>query len=329
MTKSGARPGERFQTLFHRRWRHLSNPHVRSLAWLLDSPDLLDPAAPRWKGRIAALPLGAAQAAKEWLAALDRSPGPLHDYLQIHSFMRLGRYAEKLMAFYFRSQDILLEHGLQVKGENNQTVGEFDFLLKLSEGLAHWEFATKFYLLHADRQSTADGLLADYFVGPGLSDTLGTKMNKILCRQLALGRHPAAQMLLPQPVVKAQALIKGWLFYHCGEPFPDAGFGISSRHCRGFWCELQEFEPNGYERFIILPRLQWLAPAQVNIADTMTFAELLCALERQFEEAAMPALIAILACEGGEALEIARGFVTPCRWRERAAVWQRSEPVTD
>ena len=29
---------------FHRKWGHLARPHVRALAWLLDSPDLLDPA---------------------------------------------------------------------------------------------------------------------------------------------------------------------------------------------------------------------------------------------------------------------------------------------
>ncbi|HEX7634981.1 MAG TPA: DUF1853 domain-containing protein, partial [Noviherbaspirillum sp.] len=43
------------QAQFHRRWNHLNDPHVRTLAWLLDAPDLLDPQAPQWQGRIASI----------------------------------------------------------------------------------------------------------------------------------------------------------------------------------------------------------------------------------------------------------------------------------
>ncbi len=31
-----------YQAAFHRRWGHLRRARVRALAWLLDSPDLLD-----------------------------------------------------------------------------------------------------------------------------------------------------------------------------------------------------------------------------------------------------------------------------------------------
>ncbi|WP_307732242.1 DUF1853 family protein [Massilia sp. MB5] len=62
-----------YQARFHRAWGHLTRPAVRALAWLLDSPDLLDPASPHWQDRIATLgPPSAATAT--WLAALDADP---------------------------------------------------------------------------------------------------------------------------------------------------------------------------------------------------------------------------------------------------------------
>ena len=46
---------DHYQRRFERRWGHLTRPHVRALAWLLDAPDLLDPASPHWNGQIASL----------------------------------------------------------------------------------------------------------------------------------------------------------------------------------------------------------------------------------------------------------------------------------
>ena len=65
------------QERFHRRWHWLTDPHVRALAWLIDAPSLLDPAAPQWAGRIAELASDAADAALTGEA--DRGgggPGP-------------------------------------------------------------------------------------------------------------------------------------------------------------------------------------------------------------------------------------------------------------
>jgi len=296
---------------------------VRALAWLLDAPDLLDSKAPRWQGKIASLPRNSGERAASWLAELDRAPAALHAYLDVQAFSRLGRYAEKLLAFYFEHQGILVAHGLQVRSENNRTIGEFDFLLYMNAQLVHWEFATKFYLLHAQQAGEASGVVAgehaDCFVGPGLADTLGMKMNKILGRQLALGGHAAAQRQLPQPVDAAQALIKGWLFYHPSDSPADAAFGLSAAHCRGFWCELAEFDTASAERFALLPRLRWLPPTQANIEDTLAQGELLSALRRHFENESMPVLVALLALDEGQWLETTRVFVVPDGWKERAA----------
>lgn len=307
------RPATTFQQQFHRRWNHLADPHVRTLAWLLDAPDLLDAFAPQWRGRIASL--GAVDPrTHDWLVALDRAPAALHAWLDVQPFTRLGRYAEKLMAFYLTHQGTLVAHGVQVRNEKNETIGEFDFLIKQGDALIHWEFATKLYLL----ESSGNGSHADYFVGPNLADTLGAKIRKIMDRQLSLSQHPAAQLHLPQPIAHAQALVKGWLFYHGQTPEPVQPQGISSAHCRGFWCEQEELDVPADRRYLILPRLSWLAPARTTVAQSQTRAQIEETLLRHFSQAATPVLIAVLEAQGETMLETDRGFVVPNDWRNRA-----------
>ena len=310
---------ETCQTRFHRRWHDLQDVHVRALAWLLDAPDLLDPLAPQWHGRIATLAIDT-DATSSWLAALDRDPTPLYDFLKTASVTRLGRYAERLMAFYFGWTGSLVAHGLQVRAAANDTVGEFDFLLREGAALIHYEFATKFYLFDARPSPQA----AEYFVGPNLADTLDAKMDKILNRQLALGQHPAAQSCLPQPVARAQALIKGWLYYHGDPAIAPVSSGVSSAHCRGFWCGMTEFcdrVPTSVlvgESFLVLPRLAWLAPARVEARFPLDHASMRQQLQAHFAEQAMPVMLAVMVREGQQAREVARGFIVPDDWRERA-----------
>lgn len=314
MPIAGNKPSASFQTQFHRRWNDLSDPHVRALAWLIDAPDLLDPRAAQWNGQVATLPAHAGRDAHEWLSALDRSPAALHAYVDVRPFSRLGRYAEKLMAFYFRHQGSLVAHGVQVRAGKNDTVGEFDFLLRDGAALVHWEFATKFYLL----ESTGAGPQADYFVGPNLADTLGAKMQKILSRQLSLARHPAAQLHLPQPVTSAQALIKGWLFYHDGDPAPNRDLGVSDAHCSGFWCTLAELDARNAERYVVLPRLSWLAPAKTDFSQSLSRKSLREMLAAHFQNDTMPVLAAVVERQGNHAVETDRGFIVPEDWRARA-----------
>lgn len=299
-------PPGAYQALFERRWARLSNPHVRALAWLLDAPDLLDPASPHWQGRIASL--GAmTPASADWLSALERDPSALEAALGGRHYSRLGLYAEKLMAFYFAEQGQLYAHGLQVRADRTDTIGEFDFLLHDGGGLQHIEFATKFYLLDAD--ATADGL--NGLIGPNLADTLGLKMRKIFDKQLSLGQHPVAQALLPLPVTRAQALVKGWLFYPNDVP-PMSG--ISQPHCHGFWMTQAQAAITLLERqYAIMPRLQWLAPLKTRTG--IDRAELLAAVTGQ----PAPLMIAALRKEGEWLVEESRGFVVPDDWRAQAA----------
>jgi hypothetical protein len=294
-----------FQARFERRWGHLTRPHVRALAWLLDSPDLLDPSSPHWGGRIASLePVTPAVAA--WLGALQEDPSPLDAALGAKFYSRLGLYAEKLLAFYFEQHGVLAAHGLQVQANRNDTVGEFDFLLREGDQLLHWEFATKFYLL----EGAPDPGVFNHLIGPNLADTLGLKMRKILDKQLALARHPAAQSLLAQPVRAAQALVKGWLFYAAGTtPRMD---GISPEHGHGFWCTLGQLPA---QRYVVLPRLQWLAPFKGCDVDVLEID----ALRALLFDLAQPVMVATVDNVEGWEVERTRGFVVPDNWTQQAA----------
>jgi hypothetical protein len=341
------------QQWFHLRWGSLRDPHVRSLAWLLDSPDLLDPAAPQWGGRIASLGPDAASEASDWLHALDASPSALHAFLNLRPHARLGRYAEKLLAYYFTWRGTLVAHGLQVRAGKRDTIGEFDYLLRDEEpgvefatsdgkdaekdGVWHWEFATKFYLLRGDPDAIRDS--ADYFVGPNLADTLGAKMEKILDRQLALSRHPAARELLQEAhglevgeagIDVAQALVKGWLFYPLDEAPAlrrERLMGVSAGHCRGFWCtltQLREAEPaKALGVYLLLPRLEWMPPALALSASACDLSSLALLVEAEFTRDNMPVLVAELApdeVEIGLLREVRRGFVVPDDWSYRAGL---------
>ena len=304
---------ESYQAQFHRRWSHLRRARVRALAWLLDAPDLLDPNDPGWHGKVGTLGPVTPEVA-QWLAEVDDDPAALDAALGNRMYTRLGLYAEKLMAFYFEQRGQLVAHGVQVRATPNDTVGEFDFLLDAGpDGLEHIEFATKFYLLEGEAAQRFDEL-----VGPNLADSLGKKMRKIVQHQLALGFHPAAQAVLPRPVLLARALVKGWLFYPLGT-WPSIA-GISVQHCRGFWCSLDEIGQLSGDAFLMLPKLQWLAPFRARSATwILDRAELHAELSAQFEVNKSPVLVAVVNESADAIEEVERGFIVPNDWRERAA----------
>ncbi|MES2015002.1 MAG: DUF1853 family protein [Pseudomonadota bacterium] len=308
---------ESYQERFERRWGHLAHPHVRALAWLLDAPDLLDPLDPHWEGRIASLGV-LPREIDAWLRRTDADPSRLDAELGQRIYTRLGLYAEKLMAFYYREHGMLVAHGLQVRAARNDTVGEFDFLLDAGpDAVEHIEFATKFYLLEGEAASRFDT-----FVGPNLADSLGAKMRKIFDKQLALGQHPAAQAVLPRPVSIARALVKGWLFYPLGATH--GMDGISGQHCRGFWCALAEVTALEDDAFVVLPRLQWLAPYRSPSTEgLLDRAQLQTRLGAQFEAVPMPVLVASVQVGEGGVVETSRGFIVPDNWRARAAFRQK------
>lgn len=296
---------ERSQARFQRRWPELCDPDVRSLAWLLDSSPLLNPAHARWNGRLAHMPVIDAGTAA-WLHSLDQSPASLLEFLAVHPHTRLGHYAENLLAYYFQWRGWLVAHGVQVR--SHTTIGEFDFLLNTDTGFEHWEFACKFYLLVAPGSRLAD------FVGPNLKDNLEDKSHKIMAQQLSLGQHPDAQKYLPEPLLAARALVKGWLFYPRSDTpsLPE----VAPDHCRGLWCRVNELADLVGPHGTVLSRLNWLAPAKVRKA--LSGTALQSQLTQQFAQDDRPVLVASLAVQDNWLTETERIFAVPNNWNKAA-----------
>ena len=315
---------ENFQARFHHEWQHLQDAHVRSLAWILTSPGLLARHSPLWQEQIASLVLPDKASLHAWLLQLDQQPSALHEALNLHKQRRLGHYAENLLGFYLRHHGLLYAHGLQVhgKGGGGGTVGEFDFLLHQADDLVHWEIATKFYLLETGADASHIPDLYDY-LGPNLADTLGSKMQKIFHQQLVLSQHPEAQKILPKKVLAAQALIKGWLFYRQSQMAAGLIEGLAAEHCRGYWWTLSEIEQLAIPYALILPRLQWLAPAQCAPDAVMEKGDLREVLQRYFLGDNTPVMLAIMSKHGKVMQEFCRGMVVPDDWLARAGEQRR------
>jgi hypothetical protein len=298
-----------FQALFQQRWPQLRQPDVRNLAWLLDSPILLNPAHPRWRDQVAQLPEVDARCV-DWLTSLDRAPQPLLDHLALHPHTRLGHYAENLLAWYFAWNGTLEAHSVQVRAHT--TIGEFDFLLNLAGGLEHWEFACKFYL------QVDPGTSLSHLVGPNLADNLHDKSVKIIDSQLALGRHEHAGRYLPAKLMATRVLLKGWLFYPIQQTrsLPE----LWPNHCRGAWCRISELDRLGEGCYAVLTRLRWLAPARFTDGGAfLSMQALQQLLGQQFAVDDRPVLVVSLdqlEQQDGDWIERRRIFVVPDNWNQ-------------
>ncbi len=123
----------------------------------------------------------------------------------------LGRYAERLLAAWFRINPNyeLLEANFQLI-ENNITLGEIDFLLweKENEKAIHLEFALKYYL-----KTEQNGRVR--YIGPKGKDNLEGKAKKLVDNQLQQLKDHIN--LLPPKLrdfqYQSRLMLKGFIFH--------------------------------------------------------------------------------------------------------------------
>ena len=295
----------------------LRDPTVRDLAWVIGSPGLLDASHPAYHRQVVddAWCSAQLQASAAWLAALDLAPLPLHNYIAARPTRRLGHYFEALIKFWLTHMPDtqLIATNLQVQDEQ-RTLGEYDFLFRdNSAAVCHWEAAVKFYL---QQEPLAEQRA---FIGPGTRDRLDLKLDKVFQHQLVLGHTHAGQQALPQGITldRTQAFIKGYLFYHAST-FSKLAAGVSAAHLSGWWVRhtLEKLpQTSADSRWIILPRLHWLAPARLeDDASVMTYAALGSRLDEHFSRSNDAVLVFEMARAAGEWHEKSRGFVVCSTW---------------
>jgi hypothetical protein len=303
----------------------LRDPTVRDLAWTIGAPGLLDATHPDYQNRVVDDAWCSAQlrASASWLAELDLTPAALHSFIAARPTRRLGHYFEALIAFWLTHTPAtqLIARNLQVQDEQ-RTLGEYDFLFRdAGAAVCHWEAAVKFYL---QVEPLAEQRA---FIGPGTRDRLDLKLKRVFQHQLLLGQTRAGQQALPQGLQldKAQAFIKGYLFYHAPTHNPVAVGGVNAAHLCGWWVRhAREKLPQASadSRWIILPRLRWLAPVRLaEEAEVMSCAALDKQLDEHFRLRSEALLVAELArTAAGEWQEVARGFVVCSSWPVLTAI---------
>lgn len=294
-------------------WRQLVTPAVRDLAWACYSQPLVHSkrlesvdTAPR------NCTLQLTDSRREFLLQLDRHPAALLAELQERGSTRLGIYFEKLWHYLLAADpDIdLVAHNLPVR-ENGKTLGEFDiiYFCHQRQQHVHLELAVKFYLEVAAEP---------HWLGPGCKDSLDRKIEHLLHRQIRLSQTAAGAAVLETLGVEApvgEIELKGYLFGHSERPpLPDA-YNHGNELSR--WLDWQSFlaqqatTRDGLD-WVILPRLQWLAPCNLGIPG----GELLDraseqSLHTHFGQHRQPLLLAGCDSSGQEQR---RCFVTPQHW---------------
>lgn len=296
----------------------LHDPAVRDLAWVIGSPGLIDASHPAYFGRVVddAWCTAQLQNCAAWLAELDLAPQALHEYIAARPTRRLGHYFESLIKFWLTHlpETHIIATNLQVQNEQ-RTLGEYDFLFRDATAACHWEAAVKFYL---QQEPLAEQRA---FIGPGTRDRLDLKLDRVFQHQLLLSHTPAGQQALPPGLQldKTQAFIKGYLFYHASACSKMEIAGVSAAHLGGWWVRhsLEQIpQVSAESRWIMLPRLRWLAPARLAAdAEVMTSAQLNSRLNEHFNLGKEALLVFEMArSTTGEWREISRGFVVCETW---------------
>lgn len=169
-----------------------------------------------------------------WLRSIDDDPEKLR---QLEDWMkgrckvtrhRLGDYYADCYEYYkrffpenrekFEKMAFTVQvHGSVAEGQKS-TVGEFDvLLLDRGEAALHHEELSVKYLLCEEWEKSGTGF--NGFIGPHRTETMREKIEK-MSRQAKLSQNTIAQEVLDEKFgknshdhVRAQCILKGWLFY--------------------------------------------------------------------------------------------------------------------
>jgi uncharacterized protein len=247
----------------------------RDLAWLLQSPALLNPQYPRFERQVVSFDRKEQQQIAVWLAQLQQEPEALQQWLALkpaQHLARLGRYAETLIEFYLRSGPTHRLHAANIpirtqpealQGDHT-TIGEIDYLLFDQQGQAwHWELAVKYFLCLERAAPTPSDC-----IGPDSIEVFEHKLAKLFDRQLR-HRPPAPHA---DRAWQPAAYTRGWMFYHWQQSAVAPPW-LHPNHARGHWVRAHEIQawmaslPS--EFFVVLDRQRWLSQGVCTQADEL------------------------------------------------------------
>jgi hypothetical protein len=199
-----------------------------------------------------------------WFRSIESKPHPTN-----LDRLRLGKYAEELMLFYFQNSNhfSVIDANLQLI-DGKITVGEIDFLLEEKQNLEkiHLELAIKFFL-----EVTVDGSVE--WIGPSTKDNLSKKQSKLMNRQLKIPKQYPHLLPFHLQLIefKPQILLKGAAFIEFKK------YTLSENPLKNaWWLHVEELDsikqPNLL--FAIVPnRKDWIFPFNKRL-ERMNFQQL-------------------------------------------------------
>ncbi|OHV12886.1 DUF1853 family protein [Kushneria phosphatilytica] len=194
----------------------IRHPLLRDLAWLIETPPLLQSRLPGAPDRTT-LGLGDTSLYRYWLNTLAQEIATLEQYVGTGQPIRLGTHVERLWQIILDRAPAthLLAHNLRVICDQ-RTVGEFDLLYDDYEQATpvHMEAAIKFYLGLPEGPGTSTA--QSRWIGTSGPDSLALKHLHLLTHQTRLGQKAASREVLKEfgaPPLRCRMALKGVLFY--------------------------------------------------------------------------------------------------------------------
>ena len=232
----------------------------------------------------------------------------LVDFLAERQEYRVGRYFEHLLLYWLvhvRKVD-LVGAGVQIRDEQNRTLGEMDFLFRDEDGvLNHCEAAVKFFLHYPNENGS-------HFPGPAARDNFERKSTQLFDKQL-----PMSQVHAPDVQIRS-AFVRGRIFERVGASGPESlPTRMSARRLRGAWVresDLEALSIFGDVGFHIVQKPYWFSPTvDGHILGASEFAQ---QLVHHFDGPAYPVMVSV---RQPDLIEVERCFVVPNEWPQTSS----------
>lgn len=226
-------------------WWRLSDPHVRALASLITAP-------PLWHSGCE-LPVKTllGECGFRFLLHLDHHPHTLHQTLAEYPQKRMGKYAEQLLAYWFRHapHNRFIAHNWTCTQEQQQR--EIDFIVEINKQIYHIELTCKYYYLDQHQQLR----------GFNPQDTLTHKQHT-LQKQLQLSQSEAFHHWLDKnhitQTIQAASIVRGMVFgWTANIDVPK----LNPHAWQGQIIDISELQKTDWLIYPLKP-MEYLAPAQ-------------------------------------------------------------------